>query len=117
MVCVVSFAILQGEAGAGASSGSSRSGSFVRSGTATYRLFAALGTQFLCFDLTFKIASQSYMLNRPEVAGLPSTGFVRTYPACVIVGDDVISGTDSGEIVVYSVTNKIYRTHKRVCYC
>ena len=88
---------------------------FVRGATPVYRRIIGSGTALRSFDLTFSIGSQSYILSRPAAAGLPSTGFVRTYPACVILGDDVISGTDSGEIVIYNLTNKIYRAHKRVC--
>lgn len=113
----MSIAIVEGEAPTPTRSTSMitrKPTNFVRSANPIYRLFMGSGTSLKCFDITFSISSQSYVLNRPEAAGLPSTGFVRTYPTCTIIGDDVISGTDSGEIVIYSLKNKIYRTHKRV---
>ena len=116
---VVAFTILAGEAPQQTRANPSMIGThqsrFVRGATPVYRLVMGSGTSLRSFDLTFSIGSQSYILSRPVAAGLPSTGFVRTYPACTIIGEDVISGTDSGEIVVYNLTNKIYRTHKRVC--
>jgi hypothetical protein len=55
------------------------------------------------------------MLGKSESAGMPSLGFYRGYPACSVIGDEIFSGTDSGEIVVYSIAHKVYRMHKRVC--
>ncbi|KAH7829512.1 putative WD40 repeat-containing protein [Monocercomonoides exilis] len=100
---------------AGAGLRTRAAGSFVRPANPNYRIFVASGTTLRSYEISWSIASQCYILGRAEAAGLPSTGFVRSYPTCVIVGDDLISGTDSGEIVVFSLSNRIYRMHKRAC--
>ncbi|KAK2955837.1 putative WD repeat protein [Blattamonas nauphoetae] len=86
---------------------------FRRASNPSYTVFAASGSNIYSFEVSFSVASQSYTLSRPDTAGLPSTGFVRAYKCLSIIGNDVVAGTESGEIVIYSLQNKVYRMHRR----
>ncbi|KAJ4460800.1 putative Clathrin heavy chain [Paratrimastix pyriformis] len=76
-----------------------------------YLLVMAVGNQLRTTEVAFSQATQSYNMARPAPCGLPHSGFLRTYPAGQVCLPDILTGTDSGELCVFSFANRIYRRH------
>lgn len=58
--------------------------------------------------LEFDISSMQYFLSEANCQ-LPNTGLVRTYNFGLVNGDMLLAGTTTGEICVFSLSQKLYR--------
>lgn len=74
----------------------------------TYTLITGNSLQVNLNVLEFDISSMQYSL-KSRAFQLPNTGLVRNYTFAKVHGDMLMAGTTGGEMVVFSVSQGIYR--------
>eukprot|EP00395_MALV-II_sp_L67-2_P000232 gene232-383_t len=75
----------------------------------SYLLCTAYESEILMHDLVFDIKSMSYVLETAKVQ-LPAAGLHRKHVVGTIVRDALITGTQAGDLCVFNLTSKVFRS-------
>jgi WD40 repeat protein len=79
-----------------------------------YSLFCAFNTGVRLCTLSFSIKKLAFELTAQPCqvpgSGGRMGGFVRKYQCCSLIGEDLLCGTSSGDVVIYNVVGGLYRT-------
>ena len=77
-----------------------------------YELITTAGTGVTLYQMVYDVKNMRYHMI-PQQMAFPSRGFIRKYLTATFDASNeyVYAGTNVGDVVVFSVTNAIYRTH------
>jgi WD40 repeat protein len=79
-----------------------------------YHLCTADDQNVLLHTVEFDLRTMSYAL-RSDDFQLPAAGLQRRYTCGSIIGDFLVAGTHAGDICVFSMTHRVFRTSVPVC--
>jgi len=80
----------------------------------SYTLCTTYDSQVLVHQLAFDIRSMCYSLSS-DVVQFPSSGLQRKHISGVVRGDFLLTGTSAGDVCVFSLKHKVFRTALPVC--
>jgi len=80
----------------------------------SYLLCTTYDNQVLVHTMAFDIRSMCYTLNS-EVVQFPSAGLQRKHICGLTRGDFLITGTSAGDMCVFSLRSKVFRTALPIC--
>ncbi|CAJ1402866.1 unnamed protein product [Effrenium voratum] len=90
-------------------------GSILESGRyPSYQLCTTYDSQVLYHLMSFDMRSMSYSLGSEPVQ-FPPSGLQRKHICGIVVGDFLITGTSAGDMCVFSMKTKVFRTALPVC--
>jgi len=74
-----------------------------------YSLNVACASQVTTIDIAYDVRTVRYMMN-PHPCLLPTSGLVRVFTCGVISDGHLLAGCSNGEICVFDLKNKVFRT-------